>query len=62
MLAVGVLHTGAKYECELVTLLSDWWLLLSMLPVGVIHTGAKSGCKLVTLLSDRLLMLVTKVI
>ena len=62
MLAVGVLHTGAKYECELVALLSDRWLLSSMLAVGVMHTGAKSGCKLVTLLSDRWLLLVTKVL
>ena len=28
MLAAGVMHTGAKSGCKLVTLLSDRWLLL----------------------------------
>ena len=59
--AIGVIRTGGKSGCELVTLLSDRWLLLPYVSYRVIHTGVKFGCELVTPVSNRWLLLVTKV-
>ena len=50
--AIGVIHTGVKSRCELVTLVTIGGYCCPLLAVGVIHTGPKFGCKLVTLFSS----------
>ena len=47
--AIGVVHTGAKSGCKLVTLFGGYSYDGVSAGIWVIHRGAKSGCKLVTL-------------
>ena len=47
--AIGVIHTGAKSGCKLVTLFGGYSYDCVSAGIWVIQTGAKSGCKLVTL-------------
>ena len=47
--AIGVIHTGAKSGCKMVTLFDSYSYDGVSAGIWVIHTGAKSGGEVVTL-------------